>query len=325
VSYLLAADLHLKPETADIVFEVLDVYLQKAEEYNVQTLVLLGDVYDLRYTVPIALQNRVLDWVERARQSFELVILPGNHDQDDVAGRHALEVFRAHAQIMTDPAWNEHGLWLPFRRNISEIIEVVQTQPRPDSSPNVAWLHHGIQGAMMNTNVVAGELDGIPPAVFSGFDTVFAGHWHRHQEVANVVYVGSPWQTRADEAGQEKGFIWIDDDGWEHVPIRVGRRHHRVQMTKGSPNPELAEASPGDRVHLTLDPELDPVEAVKQVKALTGAEVFVDPPKQSYGADRLGLGTSASAAETARAYALTHAGELDSAGLLEALAEVTHA
>lgn len=324
MSYLLTADLHLKPETAETVMEVLDVFLEQAMELQVQTGVLLGDIYDVRYTVPIALQNRFLDWMEQACDTFnEVLILPGNHDQDDLRGRHALEVFGELARVMTDPVWNEHGLWLPYRRNHAELVEFIQTQPRPDACPNVAWLHHGVQGAIMNNHVVAGELDGLHPDVFDTFDTVFAGHWHRHQEVRNVVYVGSPWQTRADEAGQEKGFVWLDDDGWEHVPIRVGRRYHRVRMQPGVPTPELAEAAPGDRVHLVLEDGVDPVEATKQVQTMTGAEVFIDPPKETYGADRLGLGTAASAVETAHAYMHANAGDLDVTTLAEVFKEVS--
>jgi hypothetical protein len=94
-------------------------------------------------------------------------------------------------------------------------------------------------------------------------------------------------------------------------------------MRANVPNPELADAAPGDRVHIVLEDGLDPVEVTKRVQELTGAEVFIAPPLQSYGADRLGLGNAAGAVETARAYAQTHGGELDVTQLLAVFAEVT--
>ena len=318
MNYLVTADLHLKPETADTVFAVLEEFSAQAQQRGVLTLILLGDVYDVRYTVPIELQNRFLDWVtEQEDLGLHVIILPGNHDQDDTSGRNALEVFARDARVwvMNEPAWNDAGLWLPFRKDPAELATFIQENPRPESSPNIAWLHHGIVGALMNDHVVAGEFDGLHPSVFSSFDTVFCGHWHRHQEIQNIVYVGSPWQTRADEAGQEKGFVWIDDEGWEFVPIRVGSRHHRVRVSPGGVL-DVAGFAPGDKVKIVLDDEAD-AQRVATIAANSGVKAVIEPPKVEYGEDRLGLGEDSDAEEFARAYAREHGKDLDQGRLLD--------
>lgn len=323
MSYLISADIHLKPETEDVVFQALTRMSELAEEWGVLYLALLGDIYDIRYTVPIRIQNRFLDWVEAEQEKREVLILPGNHDQDDAAGRHALEVFRTlpDVQVMSEPVWNEHGLWLPYRRQPLELAAFVEHNPRPEGSNNIAWLHHGIVGALMNDHRVAGELDGIDPHVFEPFDVVFCGHWHRHQEVQNCVYVGSPWQTRADEAGQEKGFIHLDEEGWEFVPIHVGRRHHRVHVGDGGPIARGSVQS-GDVVHVVLENQDDAARVVSEF-ASVGVEARVQPPKQEYGGSRLGLGEAGSEFEYAEAFAKEHApDDLDQRMLLDLLKEI---
>lgn len=313
--YLIASDIHLKPESSETVGKVLSAITDLITERSVDDVVLLGDVYHVRYRVPIRLQNQLWDWLtDVTEMGVRVHILPGNHDQDDVSGRNALEVFQGpDVDVYTEPTRNGHGLWLPYRKDVDELVALALEGP--EDFPAVAWLHHGIVGAMMNDHVVAGELDGINPDVFAAFDVVFAGHWHRHQEVGPVVYVGSPWQTRADEAGQAKGVVLFDEDGWEFVEIPGTPRHHRVRVLAGGSAPHVAT---GDTVHVVLDDPDDSARVASEIRE-AGAIPHVAPPELTFNEARLGLRSSDSPLEAARAYARENAGDLDVDGLLSTL------
>lgn len=263
---LLLADLHLKPESADTVFAVLQAVASYAKANGHNRIAVLGDTFHVRYALPVELINRLDDELDiMVAHGMSIDFLVGNHDAVDAAGNNALQVFeRPQVRIITDIRQDQFGLWLPYRKDIAPLVDAVAK-----SSAKLCFAHHGIQGAMMNSHVVAGELDGLPPAMFAKFQHTFLGHWHRHQTIANCTYVGSPYQTRVDEAGQQKGFIELNENTgeWRLVPLNIGPRYH-----KG----DAQDAKRGDTVR--LEHGTDP----KKIKALQdhGIIVRVEPPPQ---------------------------------------------
>jgi len=254
------SDLHMSPESEDTCFAVLDAVLAMQRETG-HAVGFLGDFWHTRYQLPVYLLNRVR---EKLREFRNLYVLPGNHDQYDVNGRHALEVFDnlEGVDVLSHPAWDvATGCWLPYRKNADELVQWIKGHPRPDGYPDVAHLHHGIVGASMNNGMVAGEREGLHVRDLP-FARVYCGHWHRHQEVAQCVFVGSQWQTRGDEAGQVKGVVvagspadvlrmWkpghLTDVMWRFQPLHLGPAHHKlVAFTQA----ELAQVKPGDRVRV---------------------------------------------------------------------------
>ena len=311
--WLITSDWHLRPETADTVFEVLEKIDDIVVAEKLDGVIHLGDLYHLRYAIDVNLQNALVD---RIRGYPPFILLPGNHDQCDVHGRNALEVLghMNNVVVMNKPGWsdpslfqNEH-LWLPYRKNIGDYRPALEMPAAPNV--NTAFVHHGLVGAKMNTHVVAGEKDGIPPAWFNGFQNVFLGHWHQHQTIGNCTYVGSPWQTRADEAGQEKGVIIWDEDGtWNFVSLRAGRRFH--SFAHGAP----VDPQPGDQIRVPASVEVAP--SVLESYRDAGVEVW-EEPKPTSAAPRLGLSAGAGLREHAAAYSKDQAGDLDPARLMDA-------
>ena len=109
------SDLHLREETADTVFnEVLKGLVVALSVENDKTLVCLGDFWHLRYQVSVHLQNQVLSvfqWLNRLGVSVHL--LPGNHDQINVQGENALDIFSPlpNVTVYSTPKWTKYGLW----------------------------------------------------------------------------------------------------------------------------------------------------------------------------------------------------------------------
>lgn len=307
---LLTADLHLRPESEETVFAVFDALEEEAKRLGDDDLVILGDLYHLRYQVPIALQNRL---VERLRAwPGDVTLLPGNHDQCDEAGRNALEVLGHiyNIHVYNEPVVYPEGCWLPYRKQIAEYQPFLKKAKK--DKVKVGFCHHGLVGAMMNSHKVAGEGDGIPPAWFANFDVVFFGHWHRHQQIGNCVYVGSPWQTRADEADQEKGFVYFDGEHWSFHPLRVGRSYHRIPTDGG-----LHYVQPGDKVILSVGQE-----ALAEEARQLGAEVVLEKPTEKFEA-RFALPSGAGARDYAEAYVKERGGDLDPKLLMQVFDEIT--
>jgi len=225
------SDLHLSEETSETVFnEVFPGLIQAAAIENDKHLVCLGDFWHLRYQVSVRLQNLVLAFFQRLDHlGIRIVLLPGNHDQIDVHGENALEIFNTLSNVMvyTDPQWSDVGLWIPYRKN-KEDIKKALALTNTWGAPRVVWMHHGVQGAMMNSAVK--DSKGIEPGVFNDWK-VFCGHYHNRQRVGNVQYIGTPYQTRADETGPT-GYAVVDEETFEtrFVDTAWGKRYYNLGL-----------------------------------------------------------------------------------------------
>jgi DNA repair exonuclease SbcCD nuclease subunit len=302
------SDLHLRPESEDVVFSVLEQAAAMAVKTG-HSIGVLGDVWHVRYAIPVYLLNRMRRFLKESGAAW--YILPGNHDQIDIAGNHALEVFSdlPNVKVFHEPTWHlGTGCWLPYRKRPQDLVDWIQANPnpRPDVGPDVAHLHHGIVGAHMNNGAVAGELDGLRPDQLP-FSRVYCGHWHRHQEIAQCVYVGSQWQTRADEAGQVKGVVVSElvfpsktGPSFRFVPLDVGRRHHRIEAFTAQ---EIQAVRAGDTVRVP------PGTSPKMVDALVklGAEVFAEAAGPAQTGPRLGVDAAAPLRVQAEKYLATQA------------------
>lgn len=310
---ILFSDLHLKPESADTCFEVLDAVLSFAKANGETTIAFLGDFWHVRYSVPVELLNKVdaeLDrWLKEGIE--EIILLPGNHDQVDVNGQNALKILeRKKVFVHEEPVEDGHGLWLPYRRD-----GMVLANLAAKSKAKFCFTHHGLVGAQMNNHIKAGDADGINPTAFQNFTWAFFGHWHRHQILGNCVYVGSPWQTKADELGQTKGFIQLDEKAaqWRFIPLNVGKKYLRATSTIGT-----MDAKPGDVVRLPHDV---PKQFVQELLK-GGIEVRVDPPPFVPTSARHGLDKDTPFRAYAEKYVEANHGDLNKDTLMALFDEV---
>jgi DNA repair exonuclease SbcCD nuclease subunit len=112
------------------------------------------------------------------------------------------------------------------------------------------FIHHGIRGAMMN-NLMA-DSEGLPLAMFDGFDAVLSGHYHKRQQVGRVWYIGSPWQTKADEIGQSKGYALWDGKRLKYVDASWGPRHYKFTVDDPWQELDLSMVRSCDRVRVEI-------------------------------------------------------------------------
>jgi Calcineurin-like phosphoesterase superfamily domain len=214
-----ASDLHLATHTAGWVFQALADLRADAEQYGGATI-LAGDLFDQPKSVDMPLYNQLRDVL----RSFpdKVYILPGNHDQYD-GWRNACEALAIQHKVLVASQPTEYlgiGLLVPHM-SPAGWLDVVREE-RPKRVPLV-FAHQGFKGSYLNsmvrdrTGIRVSDLDGL---------VVVSGHYHMPQNVAQVVYCGSPYQTTHAETGQTKGFlVWRDRprSSWvDWIPERVG-------------------------------------------------------------------------------------------------------
>lgn len=298
------SDLHLCEATANVVIgEVLPGILNAALERGDEQIAFLGDWWHVRHRIPVALQNEVARWLRMVHRSdVSTTILPGNHDQIDEAGEHALEVFyeMPGVTVKKTPSWDRFGLWVPYRKNLEQVLAAVRI-PKPEGCGDILFLHHGVQGAMLRAGVT--DVDGSDPNEFEKWPLVLSGHYHAHQRVGQVVYVGSPYQVDAGEACQAKGFVVVDArpgcKQFEFVKTNWGKRYHNIVLGKGEAL-DLSGIRPGDEVRVTSAPGVSVEKVSKQISD-AGMVGIVTPEVEQMEA-RLQVTSEATLRDFARAY-----------------------
>jgi len=321
---IIFSDLHLDEDSADVVLgQILPGIFEAARRLGDPEIACLGDFWNLRYKVDVRLQNAVRDellrWIEGG---VHIHVIPGNHDQVDVHGRNAMEVFDqlvvTGCYVYTKPTWNKHGLWLPYRKYQKDIIAALGPSRPAIPHANVLWGHCGLQHAWMNDQ--AQDKDGLPISAFSGFDTVILGHYHKRQKLGNAYYVGSPRQVTAHEAGQEKGFAVWDGRKLRFVTTEWGKRYHRIRLEKGKLTLDLSNIRPGDDVRVSTAVGIDP-SVVGEKLATLGVQHTVTPDVPPVE-QRLDVAVGASLEDYAREYVNTVPTLLDPGRLMSVFQEL---
>ena len=212
---IIFSDLHLREQTADVCFKVLDHLAAVACEDD-RHIVCCGDLLHVRYQVGVRILTRfhrtLEDW---AAMGIELDLVPGNHDQVDVEGTNALEVFGAHpnVRVWTDAGVLDHenGLFgfVPYRKDPEALAESMRAVE--NEGPPIVFAHFGIHGAEMNSGRVNQE-EGL---TWGGVrqSKYILGHYHKAQHGAGWQYVGSPYQTSFGEAGNANGYLQLFGGG----------------------------------------------------------------------------------------------------------------
>lgn len=290
------SDLHLKPGSESVVFDyVLPGIAEAARQQKCDHVLFLGDWYTLRYQVSLNLQNRCLDFF-RAENGITWHILAGNHDQYDTTGRNALEVFDElpNVKVYTEPTKTDFGFFVPYRLDHDEIKQLLA-----NDDSEIAYLHTGIVGALQNSRITCER--GVNPSVLDKYNLVLSGHYHKRQTLGSrnhVHYVGSPYETRADESGDPKGYGILDTNSveWRWVNANWGPKHYRVKPDQL----DVSSLKKGDVVRVEIESERE-IEALSQpLRSLGIKHTFV--LKNQKSENRLKVAADANIEDYAKTY-----------------------
>lgn len=325
---IIFSDLHLSEDSAETVFGQVLPGVTAAAVQDGGNLACLGDFWHVRYRVPVALQNQVHRWLMLLRQAgVTLRLLPGNHDQINEGGENALEVFTglSNVHVYTEPTLDAYGYWVPYRKLATDIeaaLNVVQSNGKSVRGGTL-FMHHGIQGAKMNDAKV--DTEGLPITMFHGYTMVLCGHYHKQQNVGRTLfYVGSPYQVKADESGQPKGYVKWDGRKVQYVQTQWGKRYFNLVMESPAQQLDLSMIKPGDEVRVTTKAGVNP-ELVGRMLQNSGITNHVVMPEVEAPQSRLKVGANATLIDYARAYVGERASGQDADRLWRVFQDITGA
>jgi DNA repair exonuclease SbcCD nuclease subunit len=299
---ILFSDVHLREETADIVFNQVFPGIEKiADERGDMDLVCLGDLLHFRYKVAAWLFNELHDQLKRwTDRGFHVHLLPGNHDQYDTLGRNALEPLADiyGVTVLNMQAHDIQGqavLCVPYHKDTAFLQRFLE---KHGERASLIFGHFGVRDAIVSARQADEDGVSLPSR------HAFMGHYHTPHGVCSnpmVTYVGSPYQVDMSEAGQGKRIIQLHDKGrWESIPVEWGPRYH-VQKIENLEQLDLAGVKPGDDVRVHAGAGVDP-EKVGALLRDAGVRHVVTPDVQKLEA-RLAMEESASIRDYAQAYA----------------------
>lgn len=201
----------------------VDAMIQAAELAGSEgMLVVMGDMFHDRSALTHDVISSAIKAVDAASCLTTLVMLNGNHDQSMRDGsQHSLEMFRYFPNVTTvdidmviSAEVRDKQLKLCCRSFTEDMEEVRKFAERSAKikGPKIMCLHQGVRDAVMDGGKIDQKSLTIKQLQHEAFDAIICGHYHTPQQIQNLYFVGSPYQSNRGEAGQEKRFLVYDGE-----------------------------------------------------------------------------------------------------------------
>ena len=193
-----------------------DTFFPELDRLGIKTVIHLGDVFDVRKGI----DYWSLDWAKRVvfqplkDRGIKTHIIVGNHDifykqslKINAPGLNLTEFDNiiTYASPQTAKICGTEVFMIPWvcEDNADEFVE-----QRDSSKAKVAMGHLEIAGFYANSNYQVQH--GMGTEVFSQFDQVFSGHFHKKNSSGNVTYLGNAYQMYWNDEGDTRGFHIYD-------------------------------------------------------------------------------------------------------------------
>jgi DNA repair exonuclease SbcCD nuclease subunit len=182
-------------------------------------LIIAGDLNDTKAIIRGEVANVIIEILSRA--SIKVFILVGNHDLlSEKTKESGLDYLKPYATVINKVTkLTDNVTLLPYYNDSAEISNILSAEP----AGNTVIMHQGFRGAMMGDYIQ--DKTSVDPKLASHL-RVFSGHYHRHQTIGTITYIGSPYTITFGEANDgPKGFLVLNEDGtYEQIPTNL-RKH----------------------------------------------------------------------------------------------------
>ncbi|MCI8955918.1 MAG: exonuclease SbcCD subunit D [Eubacterium sp.] len=309
--FLHLADLHLGKRVNEFSMiedqkYVLKQVLNIVEEYNVQSVLMAGDIYDK--SVPSAEAVLLLNdfLTELSKREIITFVISGNHDSAErigfgsdimsLAGIYMAKPYDGKVeQIVMKDEYGELCVYmLPFIKpaivkhahkedeitTYDDAMSVVMKNIDLDKRKrNILIAHQYVSGADRcdSENISIGGIDEVSAGHFKDFDYVALGHLHGPQHVCseNIRYAGTLLKYSFSEVHHHKNALIVDigEEGvinFEKIDIKP---LHDMRELKGTYNELTAKTfyqdmDVEDYFHITLTDEEDKVNALELLRTI---------------------------------------------------------
>lgn len=221
--FVAISDIHFSLINLNSSSYALTAALNKAEELKIP-LIIAGDLNDTKAIIRAEVANTLIRILQNS--TTKIFILIGNHDLVNEKGQeHCLNFLRPYATIIDYHTRIGFGLkghtivgLMPYQSDLEKIPKIIESFDAPD----IIVCHQGIQGAAMGDYII--DKSATTSDLFKC--PTISGHYHRHQTIGNVTYIGSPFTMSFGEANDGlKGFLVVNDDGTYTKEILNLRKH----------------------------------------------------------------------------------------------------
>lgn len=201
---LITGDIHTNEGIfSSICINYLDFLISYIKENFITHLVFDGDIFEKATRIKNEVFIPLFFKLQELRDTgIEIHFILGNHDIYNNQNNSLVETFCVFGKV--------HSGSDTITIDGVDIDLLSYTKNRDDIPNRSKYLitHLGIAGFMMTSFMEANkETETFSIEDFTSYDKVFSGHFHKYQELQNVIYVGSPYETSFDEEGQKKGFV----------------------------------------------------------------------------------------------------------------------
>jgi hypothetical protein len=237
-------DLHVKAPTLVRCIQVLRRVRKEAIRLGCP-VVCTGDFWDQRGILSVRQLDELYDELDEwERAGIEKILIPGNHDQVTRDGMiHGLRVFAKYdnIRVVTELEIDEKNkiAYVPWREDPAAQEEMFKAIPQG----YVAFGHGEITGAVANNgHKSAGKFSN---KSVKHLKAVYLGHYHKRQQLANVFYLGSPYEQDMGERNMPHGIGVVRSSEFEPAYINFDEfpKHWRFTW----PNDESVLSAPREQ------------------------------------------------------------------------------
>lgn len=216
----LISDLHFGIKKSDIVFQKSQLKFfekQLVEELKIRdidTIFVLGDVFDTRQAVNVQTSNIVLKLFKETFRDFKIHMIVGNHDlyYTDTTEVNSLKFLNLLPNVKV---YEEETQFELDGHSITMLPWITDYKNVVLPSSEYCFAHLDISGFMMDKyNMCSSGLS--VKNLTDNFKHVFTGHFHTRSKKkigkCTIEYIGSPYQLTRIDAGQDRGCTILNLD-----------------------------------------------------------------------------------------------------------------
>jgi len=222
--FVAISDVHFSPQNLHVASRALITACQHAERLCVP-LVIAGDLNDTKAIIRAEVANQLISIFKYS--TCQKYVLVGNHDLINEKGQeHSLNFLEPWATIIDQPKvfpGLPEVFFVPYQSDTEKLLRILD----PPRTEKIYVMHQGFRGAFMGDYAVDKSSIDISEVAHV---KVISGHYHRHQTIGTVTYIGNPFTVSFGEANDgPKGFLVVNTDGsYEQIPLKL-RKHVKVE------------------------------------------------------------------------------------------------
>ncbi len=213
-----------------------EIFFPTLKEYNVDTILHLGDIFDRRKFINFVTLKSSKDFFFDVlhKQNISMHAIVGNHDVYYTTTNEVNSVALLLAEYenvhiyQNDPIELQFGstrvLMCPWltKDTYAKAMEIMKS-----STAHILCGHFGMKGFEMMKGIVSDH--GIDHRDFTHFETVFSGHYHHPSKYGNVRYLGAQYEMNWSDHGGKRGFYLLDTETRELTFVEnTYRIHHKL-------------------------------------------------------------------------------------------------